>query len=259
MLPDLTMNSSHWLAYFRNNRLNRPAPDWHLPCAGDATATAVLARSLSHFQLGESGEGRCLLSHARRAYRDDPDYCEALALFIGEEQEHARLLARLVERFGGQLIGGHWTHAIFRTLRRALGVHFEIEVLVIAELVGTAYYQLLQARTRDLVLGQVCEIVLRDEAQHVAFHAARFADAQSAWMPLQRALWAAQFRCLFLGATCVAWLDHGPALREIGAQPREFFQHAWSGMENFLGELKAKPQPVTSARSPVTVDAEVAR
>ena len=253
------MNSSYWLTYFRNNRLNRPDPHWHLPSAGDAAATSVLARSLSHFQLGESGEGRCLLAHARRAYRDDPDYCEALALFIEEEQEHARLLARLVGRFGGQLIRGHWTHAIFRTLRRALGVHFEIEVLVIAELVGTAYYQLLHTRTRDLVLGQVCEIVLRDEAQHVAFHAARFADAQSTWMPLKRALWAAQFRCLFLGASSVAWLDHDPALCEIGAQPREFFQHAWSGMENFLGELKAKPQPVTSARSPVTVDAEVAR
>ena len=252
-LPDTTMTSSHWLTYFRTNRLNRPDPQWHLPVGEDTATAAALARSLSHFQLGESGEGRCLLTHARRVYWDDPDYCEALALFIQEEKEHARLLARLVARVGGQLIGGHWTHAIFRTLRRAIGVHFEIEVLVIAELVGTAYYRLLQAGTHDPVIGQVCGIVLRDEAQHVAFHAERFADAHSAWLPLKRALWTAQFRCLFLGAALVAWIDHGPALRAIGARRREFFNRARSGLASFLGDL-SPAKPVAASVAPAQAE-----
>ena len=250
------MNSSHWLAYFRLNRLNRPDPHWHLPCGEDIPTAAALARSLSHFQLGESGEGRCLLTHARRVYWDDPDYCEALALFIQEEKEHARLLARLVARVGGQLISGHWTHAIFRTLRRALGVHFEIEVLVIAELVGTAYYRLLHTKARDPVIGQVCEIVLRDEAQHVAFHAERFADAHSAWVPIKRALWTAQFRCLLLGAALVAWIDHGPALRAIGAQHSEFLYHARSGLADFLRSIAVTKSDVANV---APAEVEVAR
>jgi hypothetical protein len=134
------MNSTSWLHYFQQNRLNRTEPQWELPLEGDPLALRELARSLSHFQLGESGQGTHLLREARRTHADDPAYQEALLLFIREEQEHARLLQKLVERYYGRLVTRHWTHTLFRTLRRALGVGFEIQVLVIAELIGTAYY-----------------------------------------------------------------------------------------------------------------------
>src|SRR5436190_23305939 len=131
------MNSQHWLTYFQQNREQRPEPDWKLPFPEDALTKSKLARSLAHFQLGESGEGRFLQAAVRKAYPDDPAYAEALGLFIREEQEHARLLARLVERYGGKCIARHWTQGLFRLLRRSLGLHFELQVLVIAELVGT--------------------------------------------------------------------------------------------------------------------------
>ena len=232
------MNTKRWVTYFEANRQNRPEPDWRLPYPEDAATAARLARSFSHFQLGESGEGRCLLAEARRAYPDDPLYCEALNLFIAEEQEHARLLGRLVERFGGRLIEQHWTHSLFRLFRRALGVHFEIQVLVIAELVGTAYYRLLKVRARDRVIEQVCDLILRDEAQHIAFHTDRFASSQASWLPMEISLWAAQFQSLFLAATVVAWVDHADALRATGAQRREFFREARKGCIAFLRTLE---------------------
>ena len=118
------MNSAHWLAYFQQNRLERWEPDWELPVSSPLALTHKVAKSLSHFQLGESGEGSFLLAKARRSYSEDPDYCAALNLFIKEEQEHARLLARLVRRFEGRLVTRHWPHSLFRLRRRTLGATF---------------------------------------------------------------------------------------------------------------------------------------
>lgn len=235
------MNSTSWLHYFQQNRSNRPEPQWDSAVTENPAAIRHLARSLSHFQLGESGEGTFLLAQAGRTHADDPIYCEALALFIREEQEHARLLQKLVERYCGRLVAGHWTHSLFRGLRHAIGVGFEIQVLVIAELVGTAYYRVLVRRTSDAILREVCEMVLRDEAQHIAFHAERFATDQAAWLPIERALWVAQFQILLLGALEVAWMDHGAALRALGAQRAEFQAEARRECIQFLASFASAP------------------
>lgn len=162
-----------------------------------------------------------------------------MALCIAEEQSHAALLARLVERFGGRLIRLHWTHTLFREVRRALGVRFEVQVLVTAELVGTAYYRILARRVRDVVTEQACRLILRDEAQHVAFHLDRLKADQAHWLPLERAAWAAQFQVLFLAAARVAWHDHRPALEALGARAVEFFDEARSEAVAFLARLNA--------------------
>jgi hypothetical protein len=216
------MDSASWRAYFERNRLDRPEPDWSAPALHQAEAARQLARSLSHFQLGESGEGRCLLAEAQRRYPGDADYGTALALFVREEQEHARLLVQLVQRFGGTIIRRHWTHSAFRLMRRALGVHFEIQTLVIAELIGTAYYRLLHAHSPDPALRQACELMLQDEAQHLAFHRDRFSADHVSWLPAERSLWAGQLQLFLLGAAEAAWADHRRALLALGATRREF-------------------------------------
>jgi len=228
------MNSASWLHYYQQNRLNRPELQWEDPCVEEPVARRHLAKSLSHFQLGESGGGRFLLRHARRKYPGDLHYCEALALFIEEEQEHARLLKKMVERYGGRLITRHWTHSLFRGLRQALGTGFAIQVLVTAELIGTSYYRVVEGRTADPVLRHLCQIVLRDEARHVAFHAERLAVDQATWLPLERALWVAQFQMLFLATLRAAWLDHGPALRALGTRSEDFYQCARLECVQFL-------------------------
>ncbi len=141
------MNSIEWLRYYQRNKENRPEPKWNMPSPLEEGTQRVLACSLSHFQLGETGEGKFLIAQARLQAPDDVCYHEALRLFVAEEGEHARLLKRLVHRFGGETIRRHWTHTLFRLVRRALGFKFEIQLLVIAELVGTAYYRTLHART----------------------------------------------------------------------------------------------------------------
>ncbi|MEA3187296.1 MAG: hypothetical protein QOD99_1126 [Chthoniobacter sp.] len=240
------MNSQRWLAYFQNNRLNRVEPQWHLPCPDEVPMRKKLARSLSHFELGESGEGRFLLKQARQYAEaaNDPAYFEALALFIQEEQEHGRLLRELVKRFDGNLTHRHWTHSVFRLLRRAFGLDFEIQVLVIAELVGTAYYRLLHLRGRDPALDQACALVLRDEAKHIEFHCDRLAMLHRELLPCERALWCWQFQALFLGAARAAWLDHAECLLALGATRHEFLREARKECIAFLRKLCSADQPI---------------
>jgi hypothetical protein len=218
------MNSKRWLRYFENNRLDRPEPNWDRPASDPAAAQRELARSLGHFHVGESGEGTFLLAQARRfvAATGDADYYHALSLFIREEQEHARLLLLAVERFGARVPTGHWTQSLFRMCRRTFGLHFELQVLVIAEIVGSAYYRVLAARTNDDVLRSMCDLILRDEAAHVAFHAERIGEWHRTLLPAERSLCWLQFQTLFAAAATVAWLDHGACLTALGSTRAEF-------------------------------------
>jgi hypothetical protein len=214
-------DASAWLDYFRRNRLNRPEPDWNRPTPFPPPVAARLGRSLAHFALGESCEGTTLLTGARRHWADEPDYIAAMTLFVAEEREHARLLEHLVVRLGGTPVTKHWTDRCFTMARHALGVGFEIQAVVVAELVGGAYFQLLRS-TGDTVLRQVCELMVRDERQHRRFHVDRVVTAQLRWSPLRRALWTAQFQLMFRAALLAAWVDHRPALRALGI-PRRLF------------------------------------
>lgn len=231
------MNSLSWLQYFEANRRNALSPDWRAPSPLAPELRARLARSLSHFQLGESGSGHHLFEKAAQQLEDDLDYRRALELFVAEEAEHARLLESLVTRFGGRLITHHWTHLLFRAARRALGFNFEIQVLLIAELVGTAYYRVLERRARDPILDQVCARILADEAQHVAFHLDRLRDIHTTLLPAERAGWCLQFQLLFSAALHVAWIDHRDALDAIGTRQREFFSEARRECIAFLHAL----------------------
>ena len=228
------MNSKYWRNYYQENRTNRPEPKWNLPSPLDPAVQRALARSLSHFQLGETGGGTFLIDHACKKADGDEYYLEALQLFIAEEGEHARLLERLVLRFGGATVRHHWTHGLFHLIRQAFGFQFEIQVLVIAELVGTAYYRLLRARTRDSVLDDTCALLLRDEARHVEFHAHWLGDVLSRLLPLEASAWRTQFQALFSAAAAVAWIDHHGALIVSGSDRREFFRECRRECIHFL-------------------------
>jgi hypothetical protein len=188
-------------------------------------------------------------------WADDPDYVAALALFVAEEQEHARLLEGLVAHFGGTLVTSHWTHRCFRSLRRALGVTFEIQTLVIAEIIGTAYYRLLRS-TGDTLLRQVCELMLRDEAPHLRFHADRVVVSQLRWSPLRRALWTAQFRVLFRAAVTAAWIDHRSALLAVGIDRGLFTGEARGEARTWLRRRRSggRPHPQLVEQEGVRVD-----
>jgi len=143
----------------------------------------------------------------------------------------------MVQRLGGTRVKRHWTHRLFKLARRAGGFHFEIQMLLTAEIIGTAYYEMLNDGVEDGPIKHAIGLMLRDEAGHVAFHTDRMKICWQGWLPFERTLWQAQFQALILVALRAAWLDHGPCLRALGFVWDDFDQRARRTAIGFLDGL----------------------
>lgn len=135
----------------------------------DQQAAQLLGPSLAIFQLGESGTGEHLFEAARRS-GTDLDYQRCLERSVAEEQEHARMLAVVLEAMRVPLRHSHWTDGVFVLIRRAHSLRTEVLVLMVAEVVALSYYGALASGVRVPDLRDVFDRIHADEVVHVAFH-----------------------------------------------------------------------------------------
>src|SRR5258705_9068063 len=144
------MNTALWIARFQDNRLNRIEPDWNAPISMDVRTIAQVLPSLEGFQLGDGGGPASLIARDAERFRGSAEGMRSLVdLWFAEEKEHSRLLGCAVRRFGGRLISSHWSFTAFCACRRIFGVRFELQVLLLTELVSTAYYRVLRRHIDD--------------------------------------------------------------------------------------------------------------
>lgn len=232
---------TNWLAYFRHNRANRQPIPWERRIAPEPGLREPLIRSLQKFQVGESGEGRHLIAGADAT--GSPDYSAAIRLFIEEEQEHAAILARLIRGMDGGLLEAHWSDFAFIFLRRLMGLHLELMVLLIAEMIAKKYYRALFDGTRDPVLraafGQIC----RDEEGHIAFHIDTLRAAFGGQPLLIRMVILGSWQFLFWGVCLVVAFDHRTVLQAVGASRGEFRRDCSRIFEDASWRV-FRPQPV---------------
>jgi bacterioferritin (cytochrome b1) len=211
-----------WLNYFQHNRQNRLPVPWERGIEIEAQLRGPLIRSLQKFQLGESGEGRRLRRHA--AATGDPVYAAAIVLFVREEQEHARLMGEVLRLLDAPLLQSDWTDHCFILLRHLFGLHQELMVLLLPEMIAKRYFRALHEGTRDPVLRAVTAQILQDEEGHVAFHVEYLRRAFESMSFTRRILAQVMWRMAFR-ATCLAvMIDHRAILRAVGVAPHEFWR-----------------------------------
>lgn len=228
------LTTSEWGDYFAQNRQDPLPVAWDEPVVMPATARAVIGRSLARFQLGESSEGRQLRAGARRT--GDPAYAAAIDLFIREEQDHARLLGVVLDRWGIARLRRHWSDWLFRRCRHALGFQGEIAVLLMAEIVALKYYSLVRQGTNDAAVRAVCDQILHDEKFHVRFHCEMWHRRIAPWPRWAQRLVARLLTVLFAGASGVVAWDHRAALVALGGSAENFLEESWA---NFAAARQA--------------------
>jgi hypothetical protein len=176
---------------------------------------------LQKFQIGESGEGR----HLRRkaATTGDPTYQAAIDLFIKEEQEHARLMAGILCQLNARLLHAHWSDGCFVLLRRLFGLHHELLVLLMPEMIAKRYFRALRDAFAHPTLRTAFEQILWDEEGHLAFHV-DYLQRAFAWKSLPaRAVVQAIWRCVFRLACLVVIVDHYAILKGTGVSSAKFW------------------------------------
>lgn len=239
-----------WSTYFSQNTQEEALP-WETPLRLEESARDRLVTSLAVFQLGESGDGTALRRFAQRL-KTDPrfeGYEATLAQFISEENRHARVLAKLVKRLGGELIETQWTNVVFRKARRLINLEFELQIMMTAELIAESYYGLLREHVDDPCVQQACERILRDEVQHLCFHIDFFTLRQPDWFhPLVNA-WRVQFRAIFWLTSQVVWRDHRQCLKSIGVSYQSYRKRCRRAVTAYLTRLDRQVKRERLARS----------
>ena len=233
------MNCTKWINYFNRNQNNRPEPDWDAPMAIDPRNFPELIRSLEQFRLGDGGGPASLIAFDAEHFRGRTVEMRAIVdAWFREEAGHSRLLGCAVKRFGGRTITSHWSFTAFCLCRRVLGVRFELQVLLLTELVSTAYYRVLRRHSPDAPLAAMCELILRDEAGHVAFHRDRLASAGHSPDGWRGAFWRMQFRVLGYAAATMLWVNHGPCLTSLGGSRLEYYSEVTRQLQRFIFSLR---------------------
>ncbi|MCA9109729.1 MAG: ferritin-like domain-containing protein [Planctomycetaceae bacterium] len=228
----------HWIEHFRRNQEKRDEPDWNADIVLPADTIRKLVKSLEQFELGDGGGPGYLIAWDREKFLQAPGNRELVDLWFQEEHEHSRLLGKLVQRFHGRSIQSHWSFAVFCAVRKWLGIRFELRTLLLTEIVSNVYYRLLHRYGNDPALLQVCRLIIRDETGHIAFHRDRLARRGSQHRRIYGYAWQMLFKLMGLAAGTMLWVNHGPALCQLGATTEEFYREILKDMSQFIITLR---------------------
>ncbi len=237
------MNTQHWITHFEaNTKLNNELSLPEVPCPLADDARASIARSISIFQLGESGGGTRLRRYTRSiaTLENLRGYQRAVDLFVAEEQSHAALLARTVLHLRGTLLKKQWSNSIFRWMRDLVNLEFNIQVLLTAELIAEVYFGLLALRCSDPVVQIVAKKLLRDEMGHLSFQRDFLFERLKTLTPAMQRLWRWQFRAIHAATAIVVAWDHRSCLRAIHVTPADFRARAARCWESFQSRLERR-------------------
>ena len=255
------IGSTAWVHYFRFNARSLSSIPWARGVFLTDQTREAIASSVQEFQLGESSEGKHLMSCAKRhaARTGDRAYVEALGLFIAEENRHARDLGRVLDLAGIPRVGHSWPDTVFRVLRRLAGLELSIVVLVTAEIIAKVYYAALREASGSPVLRKLCEQILCDEVRHVHFQTERVAILRQGRARWHVALCQGLHRILMAGTCLVVWHKHGRAMRKGGWNFVRFWSDTWGEMDEALARMDPVNYGTALAASPAAAEIDDAR
>jgi len=204
------MELANWKKYFESNKTHFSDIDWTEEDKLTGIEKEIITHSIQQFQKGENSEGKHLFAFAKTF--PDPQYFECIKLFISEEQMHARVLGKFMNKHSIPEINCHWVDSIFRWIRKLTGLENSIVVLVTAEIIAKVYYRALMEATSSLLLKKICTQILRDEDQHIIFQCSTLCYFYSKKNFLRKIASRSFHFVLMAGTILIVWVYHRKVL-----------------------------------------------
>ncbi|MBN8625820.1 MAG: ferritin-like domain-containing protein [Planctomycetes bacterium] len=232
--------SAEWIDYFDANEANWSDIPWQRGAQVTLEPIRSLVRSLQAWQLGETSEARRLKTAAKRhAYAiGDPDFVEAMNLFIAEEQRHGEALGRWLDDVGAERLKRDLGDSLFRFFRHARpNIEVWTTVVTMIETIAVVYYSSVRRAIPSPLLQAVCEQILRDEMPHLEFQTERLRLLLRNRRPIPLWLTLRAQEVFFTGMVLVVWLAHrrmfvagGHTFVSYLRATFRHMQHAWQAM-----------------------------
>jgi len=206
----MTNTTNYWLSHFKANaqqlRIN-----WDLNPAISEKETEAVLSSLQAWQLAETGEGSNLLAASIKYAQKtgDPQYVDAVKLFIKEEQKHGNNLGRYLDAINKPRIQKNWDDSLFRKVRH-LNSNMEIWTITVIVIESTAqlFYQALKDATGCPLLKEICTDILIDEAYHITFQTERLAIIYEDKSPFSKNWRITVYKYFFYATSTLVYFAH---------------------------------------------------
>lgn len=226
-------SSAEWIAWFTRNASHLRTIPWETGSAGLAQNIEAIGPSLRAWQLGETSDGSHLLAAAHNYARriGDPEFVDAVHLFIAEEQRHGADLGRCLDLAGVPRAQRDWGDSCFRAIRYFWpSMEVWATPVVMVESHAMIYYQAVRRATGSPVLRAVCEQILADEVPHLRFQCERLGILHRQRAPWLLALTMLFHRLFFAGITLAVWVAHRRVFESSGTNFSRFWRLAWTRM-----------------------------
>lgn len=238
------MNKSNfWVQHFKQN-LEKQRIDWTLKPMITRKEKSQILYSLQAWQLGETSDGKNLLSAASKYSKqvNDPTYLEAVKLFIKEEQKHGENLGRYIDLIGEKRKRKDWGDSLFRKIRY-LNQNMELWTItvIIVESAAQIFYQALHDATHCKLLQSICLDIIKDEAHHIKFQNERMQIMFSRKKTYMQSISLAFYSVLFYGTMHAVWFGHKKALQAGGVNKSEFIRQMFYKFCSTLKYIHGKP------------------
>ena len=237
-------SSYFWKLHFRDN-LTKQRVDWSIQPAITKQEKDNILYSLKAWQLGETSEGKHLLAAATR-YADkigDPEYVDAVKLFIKEEQKHGSNLGLYIDAIGEQRVKKDWGDTLFRKVRY-LNTSMQLWTIsvIIVESAAQVFYQALHDATNCRLLKSICHDIILDEAHHIKFQNERMHIIFQQKGFYNKALSLLLYSLLFFGTIHLIWLGHKKAFKAGGVSEKDFMRQMYYKFFSSMKFLHESPK-----------------
>jgi len=196
----------------------------------------LIANSLGTVQLGEQAAGPELLRATERFAQTNgiAHLARIIELLIHEELRHASLLHIFMRDHWIPMKRSGWSYPLSGYLRGLAGLHWQLSMLISAELTGIVYYRALESVTDCQRLRLLCRGVVSDKLAHVGFESELLAMLRADRPASLQALVRSVHRAFFTSAAVIVWWTHRPLLHRAGHSARSFVRSCLAQYEFYM-------------------------